>query len=242
MRNTLLISLLAAGAPIAASAACVATSGGERPHLVELYTSEGCSSCPPAERWLSGLRGKPGWAGLEYHVDYWDTKDWHDPWADARFAKRQKQLVRQDRRGIVYTPQVAVDGHLWKDFPKAAPPQPVEADAPALKLSAARTAATLKVSIETAPGDGDERVFVALAEDGLSNAVDGGENRGKTLRHDHVVRAFAGPLPMGTANVELDLPKTLDLANAKVVAFVQDQHDGSVLQVVPLALGACVSP
>lgn len=238
MRNRLLVSLLAA-LPAATSMACVTNSDGDRPHLVELYTSEGCSSCPPAERWLSALRDKPGWAGLEYHVDYWDTKDWHDPWADARFAKRQKVLAQQDRRGIVYTPQVAVDGRLWKDFPKGAPPQPIEADATVLKLSVTRAAATLKVNVETVPGKGSERVFVALTEDGLSNAVDGGENRGKTLRHDHVVRAFAGPLPMGTAAVELEVPKALDVANAKVVAFVQDERDGSVLQVVPLALGTC---
>lgn len=237
MRNRLLVSLLAT-LP-AAAPACVANSGGDRPHLVELYTSEGCSSCPPAERWLSALRDKPGWAGLEYHVDYWDTKDWHDPWADARFAKRQKVLAQQDRRGIVYTPQVAVDGRLWKDFPKGAPPPPIETDAPALKLSVNRTAATLKVNVETAAGKGSERVFVALTEDGLSNAVDGGENRGKTLRHDHVVRAFAGPLSMGTSDVELEVPKALDVANAKVVAFVRDERDGSVLQVVPLALGSC---
>jgi hypothetical protein len=239
MRNTLPMALLVAALPVATSAACVATGTSERPHLVELYTSEGCSSCPPAERWLSALRGKPGWAGLEYHVDYWDTKDWHDPWADARFAKRQKLLAQQDRRGIVYTPQVAVDGRLWKDFPKGAPPQPAEGAAPALKLSATRAGATLKVNVETAPATGSERVFVALTEDGLTHAVDGGENRGKTLQHDHVVRAFAGPLPMGTADVELDLPKALDFANAKVVAYVQEERGGSVLQVVPLALGAC---
>jgi len=238
MRNRLLVSLLAA-LPAATSMACVTNSGGDRPHLVELYTSEGCSSCPPAERWLSALRDKPGWAGLEYHVDYWDTKDWHDPWADARFAKRQKVLAQQDRRGIVYTPQVAVDGRLWKDFPKGAPPQPIETDATALKLSVTRAAATLKINVETVPGKDSERVFVALTEDGLSNAVDGGENRGKTLRHDHVVRAFAGPLPMGIAAVELEVPKALDIANAKIVAFVQDERDGSVLQVVPLALGMC---
>lgn len=237
MHNRLLVSLLAA-LPAAASA-CIANSGGDRPHLVELYTSEGCSSCPPAERWLSALREKPGWAGLEYHVDYWDTKDWHDPWADTRFAKRQKVLAQQDRRGIVYTPQVAVDGRLWKDFPKGTPPRPIETDAPALKLSVTRAAPRLKISIETVSGKGNERLFVALTEDGLANAVDGGENRGKTLRHDHVVRAFAGPMPMGVADLELEVPQTLDFANAKVVAFVQDERDGSVLQVVPLALRTC---
>jgi len=222
---------------IPAGAACTAQSGADRPHLVELYTSEGCSSCPPAERWLSGLRDKPAWAALEFHVDYWDTKDWHDPWADARFTARQKALARQDRRNLVYTPQAAVDGRLWKDFPKAAPPQPTESAAPGLKLSVARAPARLNIHVDTPPGDG--HVYVALTENGLSNAVDGGENRGKTLQHDHVVRAFAGPLPMGSADAALDLPKSLDPANAKVVAFVQDERDGSVTQVVPLALAAC---
>ena len=220
-----------------AGAACTAQSGSDRPHLVELYTSEGCSSCPPAEHWLSALRDKPAWAALEFHVDYWDTRDWHDPWADARFAKRQKLLAQQDRRGIVYTPQVAVDGRLWKDFPKGAPPQPTGSLAPELKLEVMRGPTRLQIHVATPPGDG--RVYVALTENGLSNAVDGGENRGKTLQHDHVVRAFAGPLPMGGADAGLDLPESLDPAHARVVAFVQDERDGSVTQVVPLALAAC---
>ena len=101
-----------------------------------------------------------------------------------------------------------------------------------------RDAARLRIHVDTPPGDG--RVYVALTENGLSNAVDGGENRGKTLQHDHVVRAFAGPLPMGSADTGLDLPKSLDPAHAKVVAFVQNERDGAVTQVVPLALAACV--
>lgn len=238
MRRLLLPTLLSLAAVPAADAACIASAQQERPHLIELYTSEGCSSCPPAERWLSTLRGNPGYAPLEFHVDYWDTRDWHDPYAEARHAARQREAARRSGRGIVYTPQVFVDGRLWKDWPKAPPPEPPQHVAPPLSFAVTREEG-LRVAVQTAANE-DHVVAVALTEDGLANAVEGGENRGSRLQHDHVVRAFASPRQAGPFEVKLDVPRDVDLGHTSVVAFVQDRRSGDVVQVTRIALSGCI--
>ncbi|HEY0178813.1 MAG TPA: DUF1223 domain-containing protein [Dokdonella sp.] len=227
----------------ASAAACTARSAAaDRLHLVELYTSEGCSSCPPAERWFSRLRDQPALVGLEYHVDYWDSREWRDPYADARFTERQKRLVEHDRtHAQVYTPQIAVDGRIWKEWPKGRPPEPAAADAPTLALEVER-GATLQARVDASAASGaDYRVYVALAENGLSNAVTGGENRGAKLAHDQVVRAFAGPLPLGHTDVELTPPAGVDLAQSTLVAFAQNERDGTIAQVVRVPLAGCAN-
>ena len=78
--------------------------------MVELYTSEGCSSCPPADRWLSGLKGKPAVVALSFHVDYWDRLGWKDRFSSAAYSQRQSQLQRTSGARYVYTPQVVVAG------------------------------------------------------------------------------------------------------------------------------------
>lgn len=224
----------------AAAAACSAQSAAEREHLVELYTSNGCSSCPPAERWLSKLRDQPALVGLEYHVDYWDSEQWRDPYADARFTARQKQLVRQNGGRVqVYTPQIAVDGHVWTDWPKSKPPLSTATDVPKLALQVER-GQPLRARVTADPAAaGGYRLFVALAENGLSNTVTGGENRGAKLENDHVVRAFAGPLPPDRADVELTVPAGADLARSTVVAFAQNERSGDIAQVVRVPLATC---
>lgn len=237
MRRLALLILLPTATAAATDTACVASAPTERVHLVELYTSEGCSSCPPAERWLSTLRDKPGYAPLELHVDYWDTNTWHDPYADARHTARQKESVRRSGRGIVYTPQIFVDGRLWKDWPKAPPPEPPQQAGPPLSFTVTHGDG-LAVAVRTAARE-DHAVAVALTEDGLSNAVDGGENKGSRLQHDHVVRAFAGQQHAGDFEANLRLPRDIDLARSSVVAFVQDRRSGDVVQVARLALADC---
>lgn len=95
-------------APAAHAATCSAASGPSRARLLELYTSEGCSSCPPAERWLSQLPPDSGVVPLAFHVDYWDRLGWRDPFAQAAFSRRQR--ARNSKLGWVYTPQVMLDG------------------------------------------------------------------------------------------------------------------------------------
>src|SRR5499427_4717203 len=97
----------------AAGAHCAAKSGEFTAALVELYTSEGCDSCPPADRWLSGLGGGSGpgrVVPLSLHVDYWDYIGWKDPYAKREFSLRQRKLSQLQRMALVYTPQVVLQG------------------------------------------------------------------------------------------------------------------------------------
>src|ERR1700712_347655 len=100
-----------AGAPSAALAdpACSAQSAAGAPTVIELYTSEGCSSCPPADRWLSGLKGRDGVIALAFHVDYWDSLGWKDRFAQPQFTQRQNATQHTSGARFAYTPQVIVD-------------------------------------------------------------------------------------------------------------------------------------
>lgn len=104
----LLIALVSASA--FAEAACVATSAAQAPALVELYTSEGCNSCPPADRWLSRLPRDGSVIPLAFHVDYWDYLGWRDRFASAQFSERQRQQLSVNGSRFPYTPQVVVNG------------------------------------------------------------------------------------------------------------------------------------
>src|SRR5688572_822163 len=106
----------------AASAQCTAESGASRVALLELYTSEGCDSCPPADRWISGLPGR-GW-GIErvvtlgFHVDYWNYLGWNDPYANAAYSARQRSASQRNRARVVYTPQLLLNGRDYRRSPE----------------------------------------------------------------------------------------------------------------------------
>src|SRR3569832_1871687 len=105
--------------PVADAATCNAVSGASRNSLLELYTSEGCSSCPPADRWLSHLPDDAGVVPLAFHVDYWDRLGWRDPFAQAAFSQRQR--ARNNGTGWVYTPQVMLDGKDYRTRQRGLP-------------------------------------------------------------------------------------------------------------------------
>src|SRR6476659_11420511 len=114
----ILLAVLASCLMSAAQAQkCTARSGDKTAVLVELYTSEGCNSCPPADRWLSGVARtypRDRVVPLALHVDYWDYIGWKDPYARREFSQRQRRLSQLQRASFVYTPQVLVQG---RDFP-----------------------------------------------------------------------------------------------------------------------------
>jgi hypothetical protein len=240
-----LLALLALAIPAGAAVAveCVARSGVARAQLVELYTSEGCSSCPPADRWLSDLPDSAGLARLAFHVDYWDDLGWPDRHADPRYTRRQSIQAARDGHSTIYTPEVVVDGREWRRWPTGLPAR-AEGPAPfALELSI-RGDASLELGLKraaAAPGL-DAEVYFALTEDGLYSAVRAGENRGKRLQHDHVVRAYAGPLPLDGASAAIELPPGLDRQRATVVAYAQSRSSGAVLQMVQQSLATCATP
>lgn len=239
-RRALLLPMLLAWASANAWADCSGHSGNPQLHLVELYSSEGCNSCPPAEQWLSTLRKSSQLVGMEFHVDYWDSPAWKDPFSNHAYTERQEALARRANHGQVYSPQIWIDGVVWKNWPRGTPPAVVESSPLAVSVSA-KTDTPLRAVFDVADtGMKDSyRLYAAVVESGLSRSVTGGENKGKKLSHDSVVRAFNGPLRLPHAEVEFALPSGVDLARADIVGFVQDEKDGGIVQVVRLPLDKC---
>src|SRR6266568_5239394 len=167
-------------------------SSGKQTALIELYTSEGCSSCPPAETWLSRLKESPGlwkdFVPLAFHVDYWDYLGWGDPWANKSFSDRQRAYAKQWRSDSIYTPGFVLDGKEWRDWSgRKDGPKSAGVKAGVLTVSASDTN-RWQVSFAPANTDGaDYEVHAALLAGGLSSNVKAGENRGRLLRHDFVV-------------------------------------------------------
>jgi hypothetical protein len=240
----------------ALAAKCSAQSSERTAALVELYTSEGCSSCPPADRWLSGLGG-PGYAPgqvvpLALHVDYWDYIGWKDPWAKREFSLRQRKLSQLQRLALVYTPQVVLQGRDFRDWGGKA------FDEAVAKINARPARASIRLEIQAAKGtlldvaamaelveprgDGEPALYLAAYQNRLGSRVAAGENQGRTLTHDYVVLEWQGPFAFGAGNRVAErrelplLPRAL-AAHSGVVAFVQDRRTAEVLQA--LMLHAC---
>ncbi len=223
---------------------CVSESGPGTAALVELYTSEGCSSCPPAERWLGTLaRRYPGTAvvPLALHVDYWDYIGWKDPYAKREFSLRQRKLSQLQRLALVYTPQVVLQGRDFRSWGTRAFDQAVE------RINAQPAKARLKLSLLKADAKGleveasavllepagDAALYLAAYQSRLESRVTAGENRGRILTHDHVVLEWLGPFEIESRRLErrtLPLLPGAAAANSGAAAFVQDRRTGEVLQ------------
>ncbi|MBL8481700.1 MAG: DUF1223 domain-containing protein [Rhodocyclaceae bacterium] len=230
-----------------AGAECSVASGRERMLLVELYTSEGCNSCPPADRWLSGLHAEARSGQLlplAFHVDYWDYLGWRDPYAQARFSVRQRASAARAGTRNIYTPQVIADGRsfdVWRrpGSVRDAMRRAVErAPGASLQLSVKANAggAELVYSVEFAPGILSGEIFLARWESGLTSSVSGGENRGVLLRHDYVVRDWIGPLAGRSGKHTL---RGVPGANEGWALLVYSPGGAELLQAVNLAGAAC---
>ena len=242
--------MLVGGALLTAPASadvCAATSGARRVALVELFTSEGCSSCPPADRWLAATFPPAAEAAnavpLAFHVDYWDRLGWKDRFAAPAWTARQHAAARANRLQFVYTPQVLLEGRDFPDWRRSgsvavvrrASAQPPRATL-SLEAQYQRGALAVKASANV-PANGDRKgaaLYVALADSGLVSEVRAGENAGARLMHDHVVRALHGGIAVsanGDAAAELTLPLPSEAGSATtLVAFVQNPETGDVLQ------------
>lgn len=225
---------------LAASAAAGATADGVA--VVELFTSEGCSSCPPADRVLAALVERSARKGssiypLAFHVDYWDRLGWRDRFADAAFSDRQREYAARLGERRVYTPQVVVNGRVstvGSNEPAVRravdealeQPAKVKLGLRVRRISPTRLAATVSVDPSPTP----VLVCFAVVERGLITAVGAGENGGRELRHDNVVRGFATATPRkGTAGASLDIPGNLVSGNATVIAYAQNPDSLAIL-------------
>ena len=250
------MGLLASSASLAGDAACSARSPTHRVALLELYTSEGCNSCPPADRWLSSLRQQAGigelFVPLALHVDYWDRLGWKDIYAQPRFGQRQRELVSAAGSTVVYTPQFFLLGKSIR--PGSTGQFAAEVTALAKRPAGADIVLTqnrsgpheLSLKVEASLNEGQAgppaALFIALYQNGLQTRVQAGENSGVTLRHDYVVRRWSGPkvIPAAgklTENVQFALPEGVPASDLGVAAFVQ-RGGNEVLQALsrPLCL------
>jgi len=239
--------LMASTATAAAAQTCSALSGNERVPLVELYTSEGCSSCPPADRWLSGRMKVSDANWLAFHVDYWDDIGWLDRFAKPAFSQRQRLRVDQAGERNVYTPQVMIGSRVGGSWQSAAAfdaalDQARGAAGASLGLQVERTGNGLRAMIDTQALTGsaiDATVWLAQTIDAQSTEVRAGENRGATLHHDRVVQQLFGGWPLGAEPAR----RVQDLAAIPtgawdLVAFVQDSR-GNTLQSLRLGANRC---
>jgi hypothetical protein len=180
-------SRLVAGAMLCSAAAA---NAGERPAVVELYTSEGCSSCPPAEAYVGELAGRPDILALAFHVDYWDDLGWRDRFGLPESARRQRAYAQALGLPSVYTPQIVLDGR--SDFAGndvASITKHLSENRSGIAVRLAVNDAEIEIDLgmqeEAAPSD---VVLVAYRRSAVS-AIGRGENSGRTLKEFNIVRA-----------------------------------------------------
>lgn len=244
------------GAVHAETSACSARTAARTNVLVELFTSEGCSSCPQADRWLSAVGMSAYVPGrvvpIALHVDYWDYIGWKDRFAQARFSKRQRRIADIRRESVIYTPQVRVQGQDFRrwsggrfdDAVAQINASPARAQI-ALSI-VGRAAAEVEVEVSAGLLDAAAQskaapygLYLAAYASRLTTQVEAGENEGRTLKHDHVAFGWRGPIalePKGTVTQRhrLALPKLAVAGASGVVAFVQNTRTAEVLQALML--------
>ena len=227
------------------AAECTVRSGPQANALIELYTSEGCSSCPPAERWLAAFARAPDprVVPLAFHVSYWDYIGWKDVFADPRYTERQRAFAVAAGAHSVYTPQVILDGRDYSAWHGSGAAAAIGA------VKAKRAAATIEITPRARAGAvegevsaealsasrGDLALVVALTQNGLSSQVTAGENRGERLEHHFVVRDLA-VIPSLKGSFAFKPKADWNLERMSVVAFVQDTKSGRVLQALSAPL------
>jgi hypothetical protein len=233
MKTLALLGLL--GAAAAASAEPLRfSSGTSRVALIELYTSEGCSSCPPADQWLASRADKPGlwteFVPVEFHVNYWDSLGWKDRLSTPDFTAREYAYAAAWGSGNVYTPCFVRNGAEWKPLWGGS----AEAGGPSGRLTVEVEAGACRASYTPSAGEdkGAYELHVALLGGGLSSKVTAGENDGHTLTHEFVVIGFArtaltrtAPGSALQASVPLPQPIVQDAKRHALAAWVTRNDD-----------------
>jgi hypothetical protein len=219
------------------------------PILVELFTSEGCSSCPPADTFLQKLDGQPISGAelivLSEHVDYWNHNGWKDPYSSSAFTERQNSYSTRFHLDSIHTPQMVVDGsHQFsggdaKEAQKAITESLGVTKIPVRISEVSSDGGRLRAHLETGPLDSSYHVqsveiYVAVALNHAESQVLRGENANRRLTHTAVVKKLSkvGKIKVGEQfahDVELKLDSGTDLHNMRVVAFLQDAASGKIV-------------
>jgi hypothetical protein len=226
------------------------TNGGgdaRTPVVAELFTSEGCSSCPPADLLLQKFDAQPIPGAqlivLSEHVDYWNHIGWTDPYSSSAYSERQSAYGKRFQLDSVYTPQLVVDGSkevVGSDSSQArkAFNQAVTAEKVPVRISAAILEGNVvKAHVETGPllaRPGKADVVFVVALNHAESQVAGGENSGRRLTHVAVVRSLTkvGSVDAGQAfaqDVSVKIEKGIDPAELRVIAFLQEPGPGKIL-------------
>ena len=190
--------------------------------LIELFTAEGCSSCPPAEASLSRLGGDPGlwkqFVPFAFHVDYWDGRGWKDQFASPAFTERQRAYAAAWKTGSVYTPAFAVNGREWRGAARSNLLAAAGGIGGVLKVAGAGgNRLTITYSSPSA-SEAQWDAHVALLGSGIVSKVGGGENAGRELRHDFVVLKYDRirmTKNAGSAGAQLSLPQNRQEAGSR---------------------------
>ncbi|HEX3579673.1 MAG TPA: DUF1223 domain-containing protein [Thermoanaerobaculia bacterium] len=202
---------------------------GPSPVIVELFTSQGCSSCPPADALIHDIADDPAMRGrvipLAFHVDYWDSLGWRDPFSSADWTKRQALYARTMRLSSAYTPQAVVNGtREFVGSNRAAMSVALEKASnekqrSEITLTAHREGNSLIATIHAnVPANGD--LFLAVVEDGVTTTIEHGENAGRTLTNDAIVRKL---VRVTAGQTMVAVPLNSAGHNVSATAFVQDR-------------------
>lgn len=230
-----------------------AVSDTKHTAVLELFTSEGCGSCPPAERWLYQQQQKNtelDFIVLGFHIDYLnDQKGWVDAFAKPVFSERQKQLALLNRFQTIYTPEFVLSGESlpnWRENLDEAVSFLNEFDAQAkIRLSAYQIDDALMIDSRSQVTGEENRqhskLYIAIVEDDVISEVRGGDNAGKTFNHRNLVREWLGPFALETSGEtfiehQVRLMPEWQQDKLKLVALIQNLSDGYILQAVELPL------
>jgi hypothetical protein len=215
-------------------------SSVNRTSLLELYTSEGCSSCPPAETWLSRLKTSPGlwrdFVPVAFHVDYWDYLGWKDPWGAQAFSARQRLYAARWHSESVYTPEFILNGNEWRDWSgEQTMPATAKTRAGMLTINSADTNHWHAIFTSDDGGTTDYELHAALLACGVKSNVKAGENRGRNLMHDFAVVRLADPSSIRRGNMvqgefDLDMQPEISTGDLAVAAWVTKRRQLEPLQ------------
>ncbi len=237
-RGIIFVLMLCSAISVAADS--VLKSGNEKNRLIELYTSEGCSSCPSADKWISKLKNsKDLWNDvipIAFHVDYWDRLGWKDELAEETFSDRQRQYHREGSISQVYTPGFVVDGQEWRGFFKRKmieSPAPLNVGEITLHINADAISAQFIPQIKV----NETLVFhAAVLGFDIENEIQAGENAGRTLQHDFAVIAYNKKIVTLENNkfaTDMHMPRSKYRAGRKaIVVWISSSDSQSPLQVV----------